>query len=126
MALCEACQSILEAFFGPQIGPNVDIEVPHYPVTTLRRSAALGCPVCEVMAAGVNADFLPPNLQSSIPVMMQRAMIDPHQAFGLYVGIDDISNTFYFHVPPTWCKSTYLASFVKQNSLMDHILRAAV
>jgi hypothetical protein len=105
MKLCEACQSISEAFFGPQVGPKVAITVPHWPVTTLHHSAASGCPLGKVIAAGANVSFLPPDLQASLATRLQRALLDPYQAFGVYLGIDDVSHAFYFHVPPKWCKS---------------------
>ncbi|USP74157.1 hypothetical protein yc1106_01431 [Curvularia clavata] len=46
-------------------------------------------------------------------------MIDPEQAFQLFMGLDDISHTFFYRVPPEWSMSYIYKSTNSQDPLTE-------
>lgn len=105
--LCHVCPRIPPEFFSKKFddiwsfqGPAICLQ----PVNSIHRAASSGCSLCAVLIARSKTDFLPPDVLERVPVSLRRAVLDTHQAIGLWIGIDDISHTSFFRVPPSWSK----------------------
>lgn len=82
----------------------LDYAVPHLPLDILRISAKAGCPLCRILAHGIQSYFLPPEIQADGWTNIRPALIDLHQAFQVCVDMDDVNHVFYFHVPSSFRK----------------------
>ena len=76
------------------------------PIDSLRQSAVSGCPLCRVLAAGIELayadDLLSPEIRACQPTRLERAKIDPEQGFDLCIGVDDINHVFFYFVLPSF------------------------
>ena len=110
MSLCWVCQEIPDYFFQPSPNPESNplktLKIPHLPIYYLQNSAASGCPLCKILASGidVHAGDLPLEIQATRQTHLRLAMIDPHQAFDVCVDMDDYNRVFYYHIPPSFSK----------------------
>ena len=135
MALCIVCQGIPTNFFDP-VPPHFFSprdRVFHYHHCTpsaLRQSAANGCPMCKILACRLNDHGLPQECKDREPLTMKRANIDSQQAFGLWMGVDDISHNFFFVFPPehrrlSYCHCDVDMSIAYQDDQSKHFPRPA-
>ena len=105
MALRVVCKGIPASFFGPLppkfFSPrNHSLDYHHCTPSALRQSAVNGCPMCKILSCQLNDDWLPQECKDQEQLIMKRAIIDPQQVFGLWMGADDIShNSFFFPRP---------------------------
>ena len=112
MALCTVCKGIPTNFFGP-LPPNFFspsdrfFHYRHHTPSALRQSAIKGCPMCQILECQLNDDWLSQEIKDKERLTMKRAIIDPEQAFGLWMGYDDISHNFFFRVPPKYRRLSY-------------------
>ena len=112
MALCTVCKGIPTNFFGP-LPPNFFspsdrlFHYRHHTPSALRQSAAKGCPMCKILGCQLNDHWLSQETKDKEPLTMKRAIIDPEQGFGLWIGDDDISHNCFFVVPPKYRKLSY-------------------
>jgi hypothetical protein len=105
MSLCKTCRSIDPDFFSfahddLEIGQGPEIS--YASVNNIVKSARSGCPLCICMIAGADTDWLDRTVLEHIPVVLRRATIDSHVALAMYVGMDDVSHTYFFRVPSKW------------------------
>ena len=104
--LCDYCQTIPESFFiGKSLSDDIRIQYimenqwPHLPIDALRRSAEEGCSLCRILAAGIQSDWLPPEINATRRTTLRLALIDPQQGFQICVDMDDVNHVLYYHVP---------------------------
>lgn len=105
--LCHVCRRIPPEFFSKKfddIWSFQGLAICLQPVNSIHRAASSGSSLCAVLIARSKTDFLPPDVLERVPVSLRRAVLDTHQAIGLWIGIDDISHTSFFRVPPSWSK----------------------
>lgn len=98
MTLCTFCKGIPTDFFTLHQSDR-HFHYRHHMPSALRQSAAKGCPMCKILSCQLEDDWLP---QEDRDTTMKRAIIDPEQGFGLWMGPDDISHNFFSIVPPTY------------------------
>lgn len=101
MSLCEACRAIDPKFFSPQFD-NTEFQVAHLPINWIRRSARDGCPLCICLITSASVDWLPEAQLETRCVILRRTTIGPHVALAMCVGLDDVSHTYFFRIPPGW------------------------
>jgi hypothetical protein len=107
MSLCDACGRIDPDIFSPALDNAEFMQGPavlHLPVAWIRKSARAGCPLCTCLISSAQVDWLPRTILETKQVILRRATIDSQQALALFVDMDDISHTYFFRIPPTWCK----------------------
>jgi hypothetical protein len=107
MSLCDACGRIDPDIFSPAFDNTEFMQGPmelHLPVEWIRKSARAGCPLCTCLVASAQVDWLPRPILETRQVILRRATIDSQQALGLFVDMDDVCHTYFFRIPPTWCK----------------------
>jgi hypothetical protein len=71
----------------------------------MQRAASAGCPLCIVLIAGGDVNWLPPENQEGDIIFLKRAIMDAQIGMALFIGMDDISHTSFFRVPPEWSKT---------------------
>ena len=112
MALCTVCKGIPTNFFGP-LPPNFYgprdrfFHYHHHTPSALRQSAANGCPMCQILVCQLNDDWLPQECKDKERLTMKRAIIEPQQAFGLWMGTADVSHNFFHAFPPKYRRLNY-------------------
>jgi hypothetical protein len=107
MSLCDVCSRIDPDLFSPAFDNAYFMQGPavlHLPVGWIRKSALAGCPLCTCLIASADVDWLSRTILGTKQVILSRATIDPQQSLVLSLGTDDISRTYFFRVPPIWCK----------------------
>jgi hypothetical protein len=135
--LCHVCRRIPPEFFSKKFGDIWSFQGPAIclqPVNSIHRAASSGCSLCAVLIARSKTDFLPPDVLERVPVSLRRAVLDTHQAIGLWIGIDDISHTSFFRVPPSWSKqkapSVWLQDRIDESidnfGIIEHWIRDCV
>jgi hypothetical protein len=109
MSLCDFCSRIDPDFFSSAVD-NADFmqgpEVLRLPVGWIRKSARAGCPLCTCLIASAGVDWLSRTILETKGAILRRATIDPQHALALSLGRDDVSHTYFFRIPPIWCKYT--------------------
>ncbi len=135
--LCHVCRRIPPEFFSKKfddIWSFQGLAICLQPVNSIHRAASSGCSLCAVLIARSKTDFLPPDVLERVPVSLRRAVLDTHQAIGLWIGIDDISHTSFFRVPPSWSKqkapSVWLQDRIDESidnfGIIEHWIRDCV
>jgi hypothetical protein len=107
MSLCDACGRIDPDIFSPAFDNTEFMQGRtelHLPMEWIRKSARDGCPLCTCLIASAQVDWLPRPILETRQVILRRATIDSQQALGLFVDMDDICHTYFFRIPPIWCK----------------------
>ena len=112
MALCTVCKGIPTNFFGPLppdfFSPTDRIfHYRHHTPSALRQSATKGCPMCKILACQLHDDEVSQETKEKAALTMKRAIIDPQQAFGLFIGTDDHSHNCFYLVPPEYRRLSY-------------------
>ena len=127
MALCTVCNGIPTYFFGPlhpaflswsnrlpanplswsdSLPPNSFsrsdrfFHYRHHTLSALRLSAAKGCPMCKILECQLKDYRVSPETKEKERLIMKRAINNPEQAFGLWMGHYEISH-YYFYIVPT-------------------------
>ncbi len=129
MALCTVCKGIPTNFFGP-LPPNFFspsdrlFHYRHHTPSALRQSAANGCPMCKILECQLNDHWLSQEAKDKERLTMKRAIIDPEQAFGLWLGHDDISHNCFYLVPTKYRRLIYY-HMVFTKALLAKTIRAS-
>ncbi len=63
--------------------------------------------MCTILECQLNDDWLSQETKDKERLTMKRAIIDPEQGFGLWMGHDDISHNCFFRVPPKYRRLSY-------------------
>ena len=63
--------------------------------------------MCKILGCRLNDHWLSQATKDKERLTMKRALIDPEQGFGLWIGHDDISHNCFFIVPPNYRKFIY-------------------
>lgn len=100
--LCHVCRRIPSEFFSEENddlrffeGPAISLQ----PFNSMHRAASSRCPLCAVLIARSDTNYLSPNVLERNTVSLRRAVMNTHQGIGLWVGMDDFSHTSFFRVP---------------------------
>ena len=115
MALCTVCKGIPTNFFAlfTPLTPNFSgisdrslFHYEHHTPSALRQSAANGCPMCKILECQLNDHWLSRESKDKERLTMKREMFDP-EAFGLWMGDDEISHSFYYLMSPKYRRLSY-------------------
>ena len=111
MTLCTTCSGIPTNFFDPVpadfFSPtDCQFRYPHLTPSWLRLSASNGCPMCKILACQLHDEHLSKKVKDRHRLTMKRAIIDPQQGFGLWMGNDDLSHNFFLQVPSNYGELT--------------------
>lgn len=106
--LCSYCQHLeLSLFRQENDGQNLPLHGPELllrPYAVMRRFAQQGCELCTILTANSQCNDLPFWALNFQPIRLRRAMISSDQAVTAYIGLDDISTTYFSRIPSPWSK----------------------
>ena len=63
--------------------------------------------MCKILECQLNDDWLPQETKDTERLTMKRAIIDPEQGFGLWMGLDDVSHNCFFVMPRSYRRLSY-------------------
>ncbi|EUC36784.1 hypothetical protein COCCADRAFT_33950 [Bipolaris zeicola 26-R-13] len=99
---CKTFQKISGDFFSTRYDNDYSHPIPLTSVAQARNCASWGCPFCTILMANADPSFYPEEFLYTHDMNLRRAMVDPEQAFQLFIGNADVSHTFFYRVPPEW------------------------
>lgn len=63
--------------------------------------------MCKILECQLNDHWLPQETKDKERLTMKRAIIDPQQSFGLWMGGDDVSHNCFFLFPQNYRRLSY-------------------
>lgn len=77
--------------------------------------------MCKILASQLKDQWLSQENKDHERLVLKRGIIDSQQSFGLWIGADDISHNFFYHLPPSYRQLPRSCRSHLSTSLLKHI-----